>query len=402
MPLPVPRNVAFWFVVALYVVVLSGITLPTPLYVIYQSRWDLSNSTITLLFATYPVAVLFVLVLAGHWSDAIGRRPVLVAAIAASVVSSAIFLVAQNYYALFLARAVSGIASGLVVGTANAALIELASATRHRWASLVSTVTNQFGLGLGALVAGVLAEFVPGPTHVVFAAHLACLGAAAVCLLFVPETVRAREFHSVKQRLRLPRSGRAEFVAAAGAAFSAFALCGLLAALAPTFVRTGLSNQSYAAGGAVVFLIFAASAMSQPVWFYLPEVPAMIIGLTLFVTGLSLITFGLWRSSTIVFLSGILVGGAAVGAVFMGSLAVVNAHAGVDERSQVTSSYFAVAFSGLVLPVIGAGWAADRFGPTEAALIFAITISLLAMASASLIIITNYHVSHGKASTSLT
>ena len=68
----------------------------------------------------------------------------------------------------------------------------------------------------------------------------------------------------------------------------------------------------------------------------------------------------------------------------------------------MTSSYFAVAFSGLVMPVIGAGWAADRFGPTEAALIFAITISLLAMASASLIIITNYHVSHGKASTSLT
>ena len=55
----------FWAVVAVYVVVLCGITLPTPLYVIYQQRLGLGEGMVTLLFATYPLAVLVVLPVPG-------------------------------------------------------------------------------------------------------------------------------------------------------------------------------------------------------------------------------------------------------------------------------------------------------------------------------------------------
>jgi len=58
-----------------------GTTLPTPLYVIYQSLWHFSSAITTVIFATYAVGVLVALLLAGRSSDQVGRRPVLFAAL---------------------------------------------------------------------------------------------------------------------------------------------------------------------------------------------------------------------------------------------------------------------------------------------------------------------------------
>ena len=48
------------------------------------------------------------------------------------------------------------------------------------------------GLGLGPLVAGLLAQYAPHPTTLVFEVYLAVLATAAVILLLVPETVPPR------------------------------------------------------------------------------------------------------------------------------------------------------------------------------------------------------------------
>jgi hypothetical protein len=50
-----------------------GTTLPTPLYVIYQAQWHSPTSLITLIFASYAVAVLTALLLAERSSDQVGR-----------------------------------------------------------------------------------------------------------------------------------------------------------------------------------------------------------------------------------------------------------------------------------------------------------------------------------------
>nr|MCW2729023.1 ymfD [Aeromicrobium sp.] len=71
-------------VVVVYAVVVAGVTLPTPLYVTYQERWALTNLAVTLLYALYPAGVLVVVLLAGHWSDRVGRRAVVAIALTCS------------------------------------------------------------------------------------------------------------------------------------------------------------------------------------------------------------------------------------------------------------------------------------------------------------------------------
>ncbi|HLK74451.1 MAG TPA: MFS transporter, partial [Streptosporangiaceae bacterium] len=188
----VPPRAAFWLVALVLAVTMLGTTLPTPLYVIYQGRWHFSAVVVTVTFAVYAAAVIATLLLAGRASDQAGRRPVLAVALGASALSTVVFILAPGVGALIAARIVSGLSAGLMTGTATAALTELAPAGARGRASLVATAANMGGLGLGPLVAGLLAQYAPHPTTLVFEVYLAVLAAAALLLLLVPETVRPR------------------------------------------------------------------------------------------------------------------------------------------------------------------------------------------------------------------
>jgi MFS family permease len=376
------RPAAFWLITYAFVVTMLGTTLPTPLYVIYQAQWHFSTSVITLIFATYVVGVLAALLLAGRASDQVGRRPVLAAAIGLSIVSAVIFILAPDVGWLFAGRVISGLSAGLITGTATAALTETARPGAGRRASLVSSTANMGGLGLGPLLAGLLAQYAPRPTVLPFEAQLGLVVVAGLGLLVVPETVAERSALSLRfHGLGIPRDGRAAFLAAGFAGFAAFSLLGLFSALAPTFLGGVLHDTSHAVAGAVVFLAFAVGAVTQLAGSRLPSRPVMLAGLGVFLVALALIVAGLSAASMPLFLVATVVSGVAVGAVFMGSLAVTNRLAPAENRGQVISTYFVFAYVGLAVPAIAVGFAAQAFGDFRATLGCAVALAAVALAS---------------------
>ncbi len=380
------RPVAFWLIAYAFAVTMLGTTLPTPLYVIYQAQWHFSTSLITLIFATYAVGVLAALLAAGRSSDQAGRRPVLAAAIGLSIASAATFILAPSVGWLFAGRALSGLSAGLMTGTATAALTETARPGSGRRASLVSTTANIGGLGLGPLLAGLLAQYAPRPTVLPYLVQLGLVAVAGLGLLAVPETVSERSALSLRFRgFGMPQAGRAEFIAAGFAGFAAFSLLGLFSALAPTFLSGVLHDTSHAVAGAVVFLAFAVAACTQLAGSRLPSRPVMLAGLAVFLAALGLIVAGLAAASMPLFLAGTVVSGVAVGAVFMGSLAVANRLAPAETRSQVISTYFVFAYVGLTVPVIAVGFGSQAFGDFRATLGCAVALAAIALASMAII-----------------
>src|SRR5207247_9342081 len=111
-----------WLLALVLGVTMLATTLPTPLDVIYQGRWHFSAAMVTVTFAVYAAAVLTTLLLAGRSSDQAGRRPVMAVALAASALSTALFIQAPGVGALIAARIVSGLSGGLMTGTATGAL----------------------------------------------------------------------------------------------------------------------------------------------------------------------------------------------------------------------------------------------------------------------------------------
>jgi MFS family permease len=380
------RPVAFWLIAYAFAVTMLGTTLPTPLYVIYQAQWHFSTSLITLIYAVYAVGVLGALLAAGRASDQVGRRRVLAAAIGLSIASAVTFIVAPGVGWLFAGRVLSGLSAGLMTGTATAALTDTARPGSGRRASLVSTTANMGGLGLGPLLAGLLAQYAPQPTVLPFVVQLGLVTVAGIGLLVVPETVSQRSalylsFHGPG----IPQAGRAEFIAAGFAAFAAFSLLGLFSALVPTFLSSVLHDTSHAAAGTVVFLGFAVGICTQLAGSRLPSRPVILAGLTVFLAALALIVAGLSAASMPLFLAGTVASGVANGAVVMASLATANRLAPAQTRGQVLSTYFVFAYVGLTVPVIAVGFGSQAFGDFRATLGCAIALAAIALASMAVI-----------------
>lgn len=375
------RRAAFWLVAFVLTATMTGTTLPTPLYDIYQAQWHFSDAVVTVTFAVYAAAVMMTLLLAGRSSDQAGRRPVLAAALASSLVSTVAFILAPEVGVLIVGRILSGLSAGLVTGTATAMLTDIAQRSAGRRASLVATAATMGGLSLGPLIAGLFAQFTAGPTVLVFEVYLAVLAAAALCLAVVPETVAPpRQWPSPRfTGLGVPAQGRPEFTAAAVAGFSAFSLLGLFSALAPTFLGGVLHEHSHAVQGSVVFLLVAVGAVTQVLVSGLATRKVVMAGLNLFLAALGLIVAALSLASMPVFLAGTVVGGVAVGCVFLGSLATANRLAAPERRAQTVSTYFVACYLGLIIPVVSVGVATTFISDFRAVLAFSVLLAVLSV-----------------------
>jgi MFS family permease len=378
----VPRRVAFWLLAFVFAATMLGTTLPTPLYDIYQVQWHFSAAIVTVTFAVYAAGVLLTLLLTGRASDEAGRKPVLAAALGCSALSTVVFILAPNVGVLMAGRILSGFSAGLMTGTATATLTELIPASASRRASLVATTANMGGLGLGPLIAGLFAQYGPHPTVLVFQVYLAVLAAAGLCLFLVPETVSPRRRPVIRfAGLGIPERGRGEFIAAGVAGFAAFSLLGLFAGLAPTFVASVLHEPNHAVQGAVVFGLLAVGTVTQLVLSRFGSRRVVMAGLGLFLAALTLIVAALAAASMALFLAGTVVGGVAVGAVFLGSLATANRLAPPGRRGQTVSTFFVLCYAGLIIPVVGVGVATLFVADFPAVLAFSILLAALSLFS---------------------
>ncbi|HEV3292278.1 MAG TPA: MFS transporter, partial [Streptosporangiaceae bacterium] len=119
------KSAAFRVTVAMMVLFIYASAAPTPLYGVYQARWGFSAATLTAVFAIYIVFLLATLLVFGSLSDYIGRRPLIMAAIAANVAAFVLFLVADGAGLLFAARALQGLAVGATANALGAVLLDL-------------------------------------------------------------------------------------------------------------------------------------------------------------------------------------------------------------------------------------------------------------------------------------
>lgn len=222
------HRAGFWAIAFSFLIVIAYAAVPTPLYAIYQARDGFSTFTITVIFAAYAVGVMVSLYLAGHISDWLGRRRIILAAIVIELVSGVLFLLWPELSGLLVARFISGI-------------------------------------GVGPLIGGILATWVVAPLATPYVVFVVLLALAAIAVAFVPETVqRQQQRHAYRpQRVGVPTGARGTFFSAAALVFSAFALFGIFTSLAPSFIAGTLHETSRFVAGLVVFAVFGSAALTQ-------------------------------------------------------------------------------------------------------------------------------------------
>lgn len=371
-----------------FLVTMIGTTLPTPMYGIYQQRLGFSLTTITVIFAMYALGVLAALVLFGRWSDALGRKPLLLAGLAISLTSDVVFLVADATWVLVVARVISGLSAGIYVGTATAAVIEAAPERWRSRAPLVATAANIGGLGLGPVIAAALVEAFPWPVHLTFIVHAVAAALVLVLLTQVPETVGVTPGARPQlQRPSVPVPARTTFLGAGIAGFAGFAVCGLFTAVSPRFVAEAVDDPHALVSVSVVFALFAASVAAQMLWHRLPTNVGVNLGCALLTAGMVVFTVSLATESLWLMVVAATVAGAGQGVSFSKGLASVLARVGPHERASTTSAFFVVAYVAISVPVIGSGVAAEHWSLDSVGVVFsAVAAALAALALVTLVI----------------
>ncbi|POX60481.1 MFS transporter [Streptomyces sp. Ru62] len=364
------HGVGFSLIAFAFLTAMAFSTVPTPLYPLYMAKDGFSTFMVTVVFAVYAVGVVISLILAGHISDWVGRKKVLVPAIGLELIAAVLFLTDTSLPVLLAARLITGLGVGMVTATATAHLHELHTAHRPGASTqrfeLVSTAANIGGLGIGPLVAGLLAQWVTGPLRTPYIVFAALLLASIVAIALTPETVEEQLVRPAyrPQRISVDHGDRAGYIAAAAAGFASFAVFGLFTSVAPGFVAGSLHHPSRALAGLIVFAVFGAAATAQSLTTRLTTTAKRGLGLLAQAAGVATLVIGMHTANLAAFLVGGIVAGIGAGVLFKASLGTVAALAVPAKRSEALAGLFLISYLGLTAPAVGIGVATRSFSAT--------------------------------------
>lgn len=376
-----PRPVGFWLLAVTLLAILAASAAPSPLYVVYQDRWGFSPSVLTAIFAIYVVALLFALLTVGELSDHIGRRPVLAAALVVEAASMVVFLTADGVGPLLIARTLQGLATGAATGALSAGLLDLQPSPTSHLGPLLNSVAPASGLAGGALGTGLLVQYAPAPTTLVFALFAVLFVLLAAAMFALPETVTPRRgaWASLRPRVSVPAHARGTFLAAVPALIATWALGGLYLALGPSLTSETLNLGSRLAGGLVVSTLFGAGAAASLLVHRVAPRRVITVGSLALATGTGLGLSALAASAAPLFFLATALAGAGFGSTFLSVFRALVASAGPTERAKLIASVYVVSYLALSVPAVLAGLAVPSLGLTTTATIYGAGVIALAL-----------------------
>jgi MFS family permease len=353
---------------------------PSPLYQTYRELWGFSPVVLTLIYATYAFGVLTALLLAGGLSDSAGRRPVLLVALGTLMVTTVLFMLANSVAWLFVARGLQGLATGLALAAAAAALLDLHPRRDPAGVGLTNGVASSAGIGLGALVASVLVELAPAPRVLPYAVLLVLFAIAFAGALRMPEPVAAPSGLRLRpQRPSVPPAVRRPFFLASLGVISSWSIGGLFLALGPALSAVVFDSTSHLVDGLGIFLLAGAGSISTLAFGRSTPWAGTAGGSLALAAGLLMISLAASTDSGAWLVAGATLGGLGFGVAFLGALRTLSAAIPDEHRAAVMSAFYIVAYLSLSLPAILAGVLVTPVGLQSTFEILAAVIAAIAL-----------------------
>jgi len=368
---------AFYLQASITVSYLAGSAAPTPIYPIYQAEWGFSPITVTIVFGIYALAVLAALLVAGRLSDHVGRRPVLLIATAVQAAAMLIFAAADGVPALLLARVIQGLSTGAAVAAVGAGLLDLDKAR----GTTANAIAPLLGTASGSIAAGLMVQFLPAPTHLVYLTLGAIFVLQTIGVAFMADSIKPGPgaWASLKPQFRLPANVHKPLLLAVPALVATWSLAGFYGALSPMLVRSMVGHHAGVLGGVGLFVLAGSGAVSVMLLRRHAPATMMSFGTAALLAGVAVALAGLSYRSVVAFFFGTAFAGMGFGAGFQGAVRSVLPLAAPRERAGVLAVIFVVSYLAMGLPAVIAGYVlAHGGGMLSTARDFGAAVMLLA------------------------
>src|SRR4051794_20111822 len=381
------RRASFWAAAAFAVLAFAAGSAASPLYRVYEDKFRFGPTTLTLLFTVYIVVLLATLLVFGSVSDYAGRRIVMLAGLALGAAACGLFLIAHGVGLLFAARALQGVAVGVISGAASAAMFDLRP--NGGAAPVVSSAAPTGGQALGAIGASVLAQYAPAPTHLVWWLLLGAFITGVVAVLAMPEpgTVRPGVVSSLRPHASVPRAARGAFATAVPALVGIWALGGFYLSLGPSLVAQLLHSKNLLWGGILIFLLTGVGAAASALLARRNPSAVMLGGCLALIVG-ALVTFASIETGiAAVLFVGTAIAGLGFGPAFMGAYRATVAAGTSHDRTGLIAAIYIVSYLATGIPALLAGIATSHYGLRKTALVYSIAVAALAAVAVSRLLV---------------
>lgn len=355
------------------------------LYAGFARQYHFSTALLALIFAVYALVLVPSLLLFGQMSDRVGRRAVIVSGLALALVGLLLFATAHGIAFLFAARAVQGLAQGMMSGAATAQLAELVGADDPRRAALLATLAQSAGSALGVLLGGVLTQWSPAPGALPFVAGMVVVAIVAALIFTVPETAPKRGGGFAFRRPRVPADIRGAFARISLTGAAIWSVGALFLSVLPSYAsRLVLHSTNLALLGLIGAIVLGVSALAQ--WIVrrgAPPAKAQAGGLLLLALGLAALVASAPLGSAALLVVAAVLAGAGHGFAVLAAQDDLTRIAPDEQRGEVSAAFYVCIYLGVALPVIGVGVLAQLTTLYIGVTTFAVVTGVAALAVAT-------------------
>jgi MFS family permease len=355
---------AWMFVVFAVFTVAWGGNEATPMLVFYRQEAVFSDVFVDSLLVSYAVGIIAGLLVCGPLSDRYGRRAVMVPAPVIALLGSVFIAVGETTeWVMFIGRILAGLAVGIAMSVGGSWIKELSTPAFDPKAKTSSgakraTMSLTAGFGLGAGVAGALAEWGPIPGQLPYVVHSVLSVVAVAGLLTVPETRQSAHLkvkNSFWSDLLVPTIRHPRFLTVvAPIAPWVFGAAGVSYAIMPRLVQDQVEVPVAFSALLTVICLASGFAIQQfgPMINTDYNARGPIVALVLVIVGMAIATvaaanIAVWNTVIVA-----VVLGAAYGLCLISGLTEVQRIAGPDDLAGLTAAYYTLTYIGFFFPMI--------------------------------------------------
>ncbi|MGX1809485.1 MFS transporter [Nocardia sp. NPDC055321] len=334
----------------------------TPLLVMYK-RDGLPLATVDLLLFEYVLGIIPALLIGGPLSDRYGRRPLMRPAPLIAAAGSLLLAFGSDSVPMLSAgRVLSGVALGLAMAVGSSWLKELsqppyAAHTAAGTGARRSAMSLTGGFGVGAGVAGVLAQWGPLPSTLPYLLNVALCAGAAAWVLRAPETIVPQPNPArLRDDLKVPAAANRRFrLVALPLSVWLFTSAATAYAIMPTLMMPKVHGAPIAFSALITVITLGCGFAIQSVARRLDRPGTLrlpVLGLSLTIAGMLLATVASGALTLWLTVATAVVLGMGFGIGLVAGLLEIERMARPDDLAGLTAVYYAVSYLGFGVPAV--------------------------------------------------
>ncbi|MGX5693431.1 MFS transporter [Dermacoccus abyssi] len=267
------------------------------------------------------------------------------------------FWFAGGLATLLVARALQGLAAGLLIPALSAMMIDFEPPSHPNIAALWNTIGPMIGLGTGALGAALLLDLTPEPTAAVFGLLVLAFLIVAATVWITPELVPKTRLRrgDLRPRFTVPPHLRRMFTAGVPAIIAGWATNGLFLALGAGLVGSELGGSTHTHAGIVIFALAISGVTASSVLQRRSARTISLYATSALAFGTAVSIGALALGSYPAYVASVAIVGSGFGTAFLGVLRTLMPHTASSERAAVMAVIYTVAYLAFGVPTIVAG-----------------------------------------------